>query len=309
MLFQDVVFWILAVMAIVGALGVVLLPNLFRAALLLIVVFVAVAGMFILLSAEFLAVVQILIYVGAIAILIIFAVMLTRDVQRGNLPNRMHIPAAVFAALLLAALVAVAVDTEWNFLTDDQQERVELVQVSAVTTLTVEALDEAGVSQTEQKEMQESGLADLLISDYVLPFEAVSVLLLAALIGALVLVRPNPGTGRGELRMSFEAFLIVAAILFCIGLYGALARRNVLAVLMSIELMFNAVNVTLVAMAKYLAPAGLMDDISTVLTGQVFAVFIITVAAAEIALGLGIVFAMYRTNETVDLSEATQLRN
>ena len=87
MLFQDVVFWILAVMAIVGALGVVLLPNLFRAALLLIVVFVAVAGMFILLSAEFLAVVQILIYVGAIAILIIFAVMLTRDVQRGNLPN------------------------------------------------------------------------------------------------------------------------------------------------------------------------------------------------------------------------------
>ena len=197
MLFQDVVFWILAVMAIVGALGVVLLPNLFRAALLLIVVFVAVAGMFILLSAEFLAVVQILIYVGAIAILIIFAVMLTRDVQRGNLPNRMHIPAAVFAALLLAALVAVAVDTEWNFLPDDQQERVELVQVSAVTTLTGEALDEAGVSQTEQKEMQESGLADLLVSDYVLPFEAVSVLLLAALIGALVLVRPNPGTGRG----------------------------------------------------------------------------------------------------------------
>ena len=109
--------------------------------------------------------------------------------------------------------------------------------------------------------------------------------------------------------MSFESFLIVAAIMFCIGLYGALARRNVLAVLMSIELMFNGVNITLVAMAKYLAPAGLQNDISTVLTGQVFAVFIITVAAAEIALGLGIVFAMYRTNETVDLSEATQLRH
>ena len=109
--------------------------------------------------------------------------------------------------------------------------------------------------------------------------------------------------------MSFEGFLVVAAIMFCIGLYGALARRNVLAVLMSIELMFNGVNITLVAMAKYLAPVGLQNDISTVLTGQVFAVFIITVAAAEIALGLGIVFAMYRTNETVDLSEATQLRH
>ena len=109
--------------------------------------------------------------------------------------------------------------------------------------------------------------------------------------------------------MSFEAFLIVSAVLFCIGLYGALARRNVLAVLMSIELMFNAVNVTLVAMAKYLAPAALQEDISSVLTGQVFAVFIITVAAAEIALGLGIVFAMYRTNDSVDLTEATELRN
>ena len=112
-----------------------------------------------------------------------------------------------------------------------------------------------------------------------------------------------------SLGMSFEAFLIVSAVLFCIGLYGALARRNVLAVLMSIELMFNAVNVTLVAMAKYLAPAALQEDIGAVLTGQVFAVFIITVAAAEIALGLGIVFALYRTNKSVDLTEASQLRH
>ena len=197
MLVQDIVFWILSLMAIVGSLGVVLVSNLFRAALLLILVFVAVAGMFILLSAEFLAVVQILIYVGAIAILIIFAVMLTRDVQRGNLPNRMHIPATVFAALLFTALVAVAVDTKWDFLPAEHQERVELVQVSAVTIITDEVLNDEGLSLQEQEEIQESGLADLLISDYVLPFEAVSVLLLAALIGALVLVRPDRGTGRG----------------------------------------------------------------------------------------------------------------
>ena len=197
MLVQDIVFWILSLMAIVGSLGVVLVSNLFRAALLLILVFVAVAGMFILLSAEFLAVVQILIYDGAIAILIIFAVMLTRDVQRGNLPNRMHIPAAVFAALLFTALVAVAVETKWDFLPAEHQERVELVQVSAVTIITDEVLNDEGLSLQEQEEIQESGLADLLISDYVLPFEAVSVLLLAALIGALVLVRPDRGTGRG----------------------------------------------------------------------------------------------------------------
>ena len=109
--------------------------------------------------------------------------------------------------------------------------------------------------------------------------------------------------------MTLPAMLVVAAIIFCIGLYGALARRNFIAVLMSIELMFNAVNLTLVAMAKYLAPAAWQENLGAALTGQVFAVFIITVAAAEIALGLGIVFAMYRANESVDLTDAAQLRN
>ena len=198
MFFQDAVFWILTVMAVGAALGVVLVQDLFRAALLLIVVFMAVAGFFVLLSAEFLAVVQVLIYVGAIAILIIFAVMLTRDVQRGNLPNRLQIPAAVFASLLLVALITVAVDTKWDFLPAEQMERVELVQTSSVTTLTSEELTASGITSAEdQAEVQSSGLADLLIGDYVLPFEAVSVLLLAALIGALALVRPDPGTGRG----------------------------------------------------------------------------------------------------------------
>ena len=198
MLFQDIVFWLLSVMAIGGALGVVMVPDLFRAALLLIVVFMSVAGFFILLSAEFLAVVQVLIYVGAIAILLIFAIMLTRDVQRGNLPNRLQIPAVVFSALLLSALVAVAVDTQWEFLPDLEQERVELVQTNSVTTLTGEVLMEEGVTGTEeQTEVQEAALADLLIKDFVLPFEAVSVLLLAALIGALVLVRPDSRQRRG----------------------------------------------------------------------------------------------------------------
>ncbi len=109
--------------------------------------------------------------------------------------------------------------------------------------------------------------------------------------------------------MSLEALLIVAAILFCVGLYGALARSNVIAVLMSIELMFNAVNLNLVAFARYVAPQAIQENIASVLTGQVFAVFIITVAAAEIALGLGIVLAMYRSTESIDLTEVAELRH
>ena len=165
MLFQDIVFWLLSVMAVGGALGVVMIPDLFRAALLLIVVFIAVAGFFILLSAEFLAVVQVLIYVGAIAILIIFAVMLTRDVQHGNLPNRLQIPAIVISALLFSSLVVVAVDTQWEFLPDIEQEKVELVQTNSVTTLTGGALSAEGITGSEEhSEVQEAGLADHVIS-------------------------------------------------------------------------------------------------------------------------------------------------
>lgn len=190
MFFQDVVFWVLAVVAIGAAVGVVVIRDLFRSALLLALVFVAVAGFFVMMSAEFLAVVQVLIYVGAISILFIFAVMLTSDVRRGNLPNRLQIPAVVLPALLLAAMVVTAVSTEWRLIPDSQQERAGLVQTQSVNILSNNALEQAGISSPEEMEqIQQSGIADLLISDFVLPFELASVLLLAALIGALALAR------------------------------------------------------------------------------------------------------------------------
>ena len=196
MLFQDVVFWFLAVLVVGGALGVVLIPDLFRAALLLVLVFVGVAGFFVLMSAEFLAVVQVLIYAGAVSILIIFGIMLTRDVQRGNLPNRWQIPAVLFSSLLLATMVLVAVGTNWELFSEADESRAEAVHTSGVRTLSLDtdraALERAGFSSPEeQRAVQEAGLADLLIGKFVLPFEGVSLLLLAAVIGALVLVRPR----------------------------------------------------------------------------------------------------------------------
>ena len=101
---------------------------------------------------------------------------------------------------------------------------------------------------------------------------------------------------------------MLSGVLFAVGFYGVLARRNVITVLMSIEIMFNAVNVALVAFAKYVVPVGVEEQLGRMLTGQVFAIFIVTVAAAEIALGLGIVIALYRNTETVDVSEASTMR-
>ena len=194
MLFQDVVFWVLSVVAVAGAVGVVLVRDLFRAALLLALVFVTVAGFFVLMSAEFLATVQVLIYVGAISILFVFAVMLTRDVRRGNLPNRLQIPAVVLPALLLAAMVVTILATDWQFIPENAREKTDLVQTQSVSVVSQADLEGAGfASQEEALDAQGAGLADLLVGDFVLAFEAVSVLLLAALIGALALARGRQG--------------------------------------------------------------------------------------------------------------------
>jgi NADH-quinone oxidoreductase subunit K len=95
-------------------------------------------------------------------------------------------------------------------------------------------------------------------------------------------------------------WLVVAAALFCIGLYGALSRKNAIGVLMGIELMLNAVNVNLVAFWRYITPQAL--------TGQIFAIFVITIAAAEAAVGLAIIIAAYRRRDTVIVDELDIMR-
>jgi len=98
--------------------------------------------------------------------------------------------------------------------------------------------------------------------------------------------------------VTLNNFLILAAFLFCTGLYGVLARKNAVLVLMSIELMLNAVNINLVAFSAFRANV----------TGQVFSLFIITIAAAEVGVGLAIVLLIYRNSRSVDLDQADQLK-
>ncbi|AST93732.1 NADH-quinone oxidoreductase subunit NuoK [Sutcliffiella cohnii] len=98
-----------------------------------------------------------------------------------------------------------------------------------------------------------------------------------------------------------SAYLVLALILFCIGLYGAFTKRNVVIVLISIELMLNAVNINLVAFSKF----GMNPSI----TGQVFSLFVITVAAAEVAVGIAILIALYRNRRTVNVDEMNSLKH
>lgn len=100
--------------------------------------------------------------------------------------------------------------------------------------------------------------------------------------------------------MQLEFFLLLAAALFCIGVYGLVTSRNVIRVLMSIELMLNSVNVNLMAFSNYLDPGQIK--------GQVFSVFVITIAAAEAAVGLAIVLSIYRNRDTVDMEQFNLLK-
>jgi NADH-quinone oxidoreductase subunit K len=99
------------------------------------------------------------------------------------------------------------------------------------------------------------------------------------------------------MAVPLTGYLILAAALFCIGLYGALSRRNAIGVLMGVELMLNSVNVNLLAFWRHIEVA--RDSLS----GQVFAIIVITVAAAEAAVGLALIIAVYRGRRTVDVDD------
>jgi len=97
------------------------------------------------------------------------------------------------------------------------------------------------------------------------------------------------------MSVGLEHYLMLSAILFSIGLYGALVKRSAIVILMSIEIMLVAVSIAMVAFSRYIVPL--------LLTGQVFVIFIMVVAAAEAAVGLAIIIAIYRSRETIDATK------
>jgi NADH:ubiquinone oxidoreductase subunit K len=97
------------------------------------------------------------------------------------------------------------------------------------------------------------------------------------------------------MSVGLEHYLILSAILFSIGLYGVLAKRNAVVILMCIEIMLNAVNLTLIAFSRFVVP--------TLLTGQIFAIFVMAVAAAEVAVGIAIIMMIYRNRDSINVDK------
>jgi NADH:ubiquinone oxidoreductase subunit 6 (subunit J) len=155
-----VAFWVLSALTLVSALMVAMVRDLIHAVLFLILSFVGVAGLYVVLSADFVAVVQVLIYVGAIAVLMLFAVMLTPLSSRDNAAVSYRAPIAVVAGLVGAVIIFAGLKTEWATASPDLSS-----------------------SATQ--------IGNALLDPFVLPFEVASVLLVVAMVGAIVLVRPS----------------------------------------------------------------------------------------------------------------------
>jgi len=140
---------------------IIVARSLLHAVLLLILSFVGIAGVFITLSADFVAVVQVLVYAGAIAVLLIFAVMLTPESDRKNSGNMLQFPALVLSGLIIAGVTFIVLETDWR------------------------------VASRGPFETTAAEIGDALVSPFALPFEIASVLLVVALVGAIVLVRED----------------------------------------------------------------------------------------------------------------------
>jgi NADH-quinone oxidoreductase subunit J len=163
-----IAFWVLAVITLGAAGGVVASRNLMHAVLMLILSFLGVAGFFLLLSADFIAMAQVIIYVGAIAVLMLFAIVLTPAIDRDNGETRMVAPALLLSVALATVFIFAVVDTDWSVVTTDP-----------------------GLTAAD--------LGRALLTTWVLPFEIASVLLTAAMVGAIMLARTEREEAEDEL--------------------------------------------------------------------------------------------------------------
>ncbi len=266
-------FYFLAVTAIVSAIAVITRRNPVHAALSLIVTLLSLAGFYLMLYAPFVAGVQIVLYAGGIMVLFLFVIMLVNLEQniREYQFNKQWMVGTI-AALALGGLLLFVFAPGDGDLPDGVLPGYRGLEGRQ------HAADRPGAVRQVHAAVRNC---------------------VAAAAGGH---RGRCGHGEEEdLRHGTEIttlhYLVVAAALFMIGTIGVLTRRNVIIILMSIELILNAVNLNLVAFSRLYG-----------LHGQVFSIFVITDAAAEAAVGLGIIIAFFRNKETVNVDEVDLLK-
>jgi NADH-quinone oxidoreductase subunit J len=328
---EAAMFWILAPLAIIAALGIILAKKAVHSAILMAWVMITLAIFYIAQGALFLGIVQVIVYTGAVMMLFLFILMLVGVDSADSLKETIKglRPIAILAFVGFGGLL-----------------------VSLIGRATI-GHDSVGLD-TANANGNVPALAQLLFSRYVWAFEVVSALLITAALGAMVLAHnhrvtakptqrdlsvlrfrsgslanaaglPNPGVyafdfsnagspwrcnrikslptwpsrrcGRRR-KVNLANYLYVAALLFTIGAIGVVVRRNAIVVFMCIELMLNAANLAFVTFAR----------INGNLDGQVMAFFTMVVAACEVVVGLAIIVTIYRSRRSASVDDASLLK-
>ena len=310
----EILFWVFASILAISALAMITVRNPVHAALLLVLCFFTSASIWLLIEAEFLAVVLILVYVGAVMVLFLFVVMML-DI------NIEELRARVTRYALLGGVVAGVVVFQ-------------IVSVVWTRSLGVDVTTGAAAKPADYSNTAELG--KVLYTEYVYAFELAAVLLLIAIIAAIsltmrkranlkqqdiaaqvavrsqdrvrivkVAARTAAGpeapeqTPPGAPMIPLNWLLIISGVLFAISVAGMfINRKNLILLLMCVELLLLAVNFNFVAFSRYL------DDIN----GQIFVFFVLTVAAAESAIGLAILVVLFRQRRSINVEDMSTLK-
>ena len=297
----EILFWAFSAVLVGAALGVILSRNPVHSVLYLVLCFFNAAVLWLLIQAEFLAIVLVLVYVGAVMVLFLFVVMMLdiniEELREGFARN------APLGALI--ALIMV----------------IELAYVLWVRRLGIEL--PGAVAPAAEGASNTAEIGAVLYTEYAYPFQLAAVVLLIAIVAAITLtMRRRPGVkvqdiagqvavkAADRVRLVRHAvgaraviglahYLLLAGVLFAIAVAGIfINRKNVILLLMCIELMLLAVNFNFVAFSRFL---GILD-------GQVFVFFILTVAAAEAAIGLAILVVLFRQRRSINVEELDAMK-
>ncbi len=269
---MDVLFYIAAAVAVISTVLVVTRAHAIHALLYFIVSLFSMAVVFFTLGAPFVAALEVIVYAGAIMVLFVFVVMLLNLGDRAALEEKMLLSPGIWVGPAVLAFILA----------------VELAFVVART---------GGAVGRVEVGPREVGMS--LFGPYVLGVELASMLLMAGLVGAYHLGRRRSAGGGGAMNgVPLAHAFYLAAVLFVLGLVGLLSRRNILFMLISIEVMLNSAGLAFVAAgARWAAP-----------DGQVMFVFILATAAAEVSVGLALVLLLVRSRKTLDTDAADEMR-
>jgi len=287
MLLQAIAFYVFAAVVVASGAMVVVSRNPVYSVLFLILAFFNAAALFVLIGAEFIAMILVIVYVGAVAVLFLFVVMML-DINVAKLKE------GFLDYLPIGAMIGVALLAEILF----------GLGVLGGTSGTVSTFSKAGTQVLAIDNTRAIGR--VLYTQYFYLFQIAGLVLLVAMIGAIVLTLEgglgDPGQGADPGRrvvIGLEHYLTVAGVLFTLGIFGIfLNGKNVIVILMCVELMLLAVNINLVAFSVYQGN----------IVGQVFAMLVLTVAAAEAAIGLAILVVYFRNRGTVEVEDINAMK-